>query len=182
MKDHFASALAFLFAPTIEGGFSNRDRRDDPGGATNRGITQAILAKWRGHPVGIEDVRRLGEAETVAIYRAFFWNACRCDDLPWPLALAVFNGAVLSGEGQAKRWLQRALRVTVDGNIGPVTLAAADRCDVPDVLARFLQQQQHFNEDLGNYEANKNGWTRRLFRLAFQAGQPIQAAPPLEAA
>lgn len=46
---------------------------DDPtdrGRCTNRGITQATLADWRGHPVTCEDVRNLGEQETRDIYRA----------------------------------------------------------------------------------------------------------------
>ena len=46
-----------------EGGFSNHP--NDPGGATNLGITHRTLSEWYGRAVPIEDLRSLsvGEAE-----------------------------------------------------------------------------------------------------------------------
>lgn len=176
--DMLDDALDFLLDARTEGGFSNRSRADDPGGPTNFGITQATLSAWRGHAASTDDVRRLGRAEAKAIYRAWYWDKCRCGELPWPLALATFNAAVMSGPARAVLWLQTALGVAADGRIGPATIAAAHRAAGADPIARLLQEQQHYNENLGNYGTNKNGWTRRLFRLAFVAGATVPPAAP----
>ncbi|HVV94700.1 MAG TPA: glycosyl hydrolase 108 family protein [Hyphomicrobiales bacterium] len=48
-----------------EGGWSDDAR--DPGGATNRGITRATLARWRGRPASKMELRALGRAEAARI-------------------------------------------------------------------------------------------------------------------
>ncbi len=63
----FAAALPFILR--WEGGYVNDP--DDPGGATNKGVTQRIYDDWRkrqGLPP--RDVRQLEEAELQAIYEA----------------------------------------------------------------------------------------------------------------
>lgn len=60
MKQTFEQALACVLAS--EGGYV--DHPLDPGGATNRGITQATLAGVRGRPVDKAEVRALSLAET----------------------------------------------------------------------------------------------------------------------
>jgi hypothetical protein len=118
-----------------EGGYVNHPA--DPGGATNLGITAATLARARGHPVSAADVAALTRAEAAAIYRRFFWNSARGDDLPAGLDHAVFDLAVNSGPGRAARLLQRVLAVAEDGVIGPASsrLRSARRRGRPS--ARF---------------------------------------------
>ena len=65
-----------------EGGYVDHPR--DPGGATNRGITRAALARYRGTPVSNAEMRLLGVAEATVIYRENYWNAVRADALPRP--------------------------------------------------------------------------------------------------
>src|SRR4051794_41836703 len=77
-----ANSFEPSLAPVLkhEGGDVNHPA--DPGGATNLGITAATLALARGHPVSPADVAALTRAEAAAIYRRFFWNPARGDDLP----------------------------------------------------------------------------------------------------
>jgi lysozyme family protein len=80
----------------FEGGYSNHPL--DPGGATNRGITQAVLARHRGCAVSKDDVKSLTKKEAGAIYRKSYWDACRCAQLPSGSDLAVFDCAVKASD------------------------------------------------------------------------------------
>ncbi|NBB97637.1 MAG: peptidoglycan-binding protein [Alphaproteobacteria bacterium] len=113
-----------------EGGFVNDP--DDPGGATNFGVTIHTLRRLRpGQKVGVADVRALTRADAVAIYIEHYFNRPRIAELPEPLWATVFDMYVNAG-GNAVRILQRLLNdmgqdVVVDGAIGPQTIAATHR-------------------------------------------------------
>lgn len=112
-----------------EGGFVNDP--DDPGGATNFGITRATLEDWRGRDVSPAEVESMGIAEARAIYRDRYYLKPRIDLLPAELQPSVFDFHVNAG-GNAIRCLQRVLNevagpVTVDGGLGPQSASAAQR-------------------------------------------------------
>ena len=121
MKESFDHALHHVLK--FEGGYVNHPL--DPGGATNLGITRATLARFRGRRVSKSDVRALTLEEAGQIYRAQYWDACHCSNLPPGLDLAVFDCAVNQGVRRARKILQRALGVKADGLIGSVTLATS---------------------------------------------------------
>ncbi len=113
-----------------EGGFVNDP--DDPGGATNYGVTIHTLRRLRpGQQVGVEDVRRLTRQDAVDIYVAHYFRHPRIAELPEPLWATVFDMYVNAG-ANAVRILQRlmvemGLDVAMDGVIGPQTIAATHR-------------------------------------------------------
>jgi len=133
LQQNFETALAHVLK--YEGGYS--DHPSDPGGATNRGITKAVLEAYRGHSVSKADVRALSRGEAAAIYRSRYWDAAKCDRLPDGLDLAVFDCAVNQGIGRASRFLQQAAQVTADGKIGPKTLAAVAASPPEALLVEF---------------------------------------------
>ena len=101
--DRFERAFALL--AVHEGGYSNHP--DDPGGATNRGVTQRTYDSYRArHGLERRDVRQITDGEVAEIYRGQYWDAIRGDDLPAGVAYCVFDAAVNSGPGRALRWLQ----------------------------------------------------------------------------
>lgn len=132
--DKFERALQAAFR--FEGGFSNDP--DDRGGKTNMGITHGTLSRaringWVPKDVTIETLTR-EQAET--IYRKGYWEPIKGDELPSPIAEIVFDCAINHGVGGAGRLLQRAINsmnlttpLTVDGIIGPKTLAAVARIE-----------------------------------------------------
>jgi lysozyme family protein len=61
------------------------------------------------------------------IYRRDYWAVVHGDEMPQPLALVLFDSAVIPGLGWAASALQTILRVEDDGVIGPDTLSAAKR-------------------------------------------------------
>ena len=111
-----------------EGGFVNDP--DDPGGATNFGVTIHTLRRLRpGEKVGVDEVRRLTREEAIEIYLEHYFKGPRIAELPEPLWPTVFDMQVNAG-ANAVRILQRLLRdmgleVAVDGLIGPQTIGAA---------------------------------------------------------
>ena len=143
-----------------EGGYV--DHPEDPGGATNRGITQATLSSWRGRPVSKDEVRALTVGETKAIYRARYWDRVRGDELPAPLAVMAFDTAVLSGPSAAAKALQRAIGANPDGAIGPLTIAAARAADLRQSVGRFYDERLAFLQRLSHWPTFGRGWKRRL--------------------
>ena len=113
-----------------EGGFVNDP--DDPGGATNYGVTIHTLRRLRAPSAVTEaDVRALTREQAVEIYVQHYFHVPRISELPEPLWATVFDMQVNAG-ANAVRILQRLLQqmgldVVVDGQIGPRTIAAAHR-------------------------------------------------------
>lgn len=104
-----------------EGGFV--DHPADRGGPTHWGITQATLAAYRGRPVTVDEVRALAEDEAKLIYRVQYVYpfAAVADER---LKELVVDAAVNHGVTRAVRWLQAAVGVRDDGELGPISEAA----------------------------------------------------------
>ncbi|MFP7571470.1 holin-associated N-acetylmuramidase [Marivita sp. S2033] len=117
-----------------EGGYI--DDPDDPGGATNHGVTIHTMRRLGLDLTGdgritSADVRRLSEDQAVTIFLEHYFTGPRIADLPEALQPSVFDMYVNAG-GNAVKLLQRLLDkmgfdVAVDGVIGPRTIAATAR-------------------------------------------------------
>lgn len=125
-----------------EGGYVNDP--DDPGGATNFGVTIHTMRRLGldldgDGAVTARDVRRLSRAQAVEIFIEHYFERPRIGELPEAVQASVFDMYVNAG-GNAVKILQRLLRqmgytVAVDGAIGPQTLGAARDAAAPDALA-----------------------------------------------
>ncbi|MCF7700046.1 holin-associated N-acetylmuramidase [Loktanella sp. M215] len=117
-----------------EGGFV--DDPNDPGGATNHGVTIHTMRRLGldltgDGKVDTADVRRLSQAQAVKIFVHHYFEAPGIARLPVPLQPSVFDMYVNAGTNAVKI-LQRLFNsmridVKVDGVIGPMTVAAAKR-------------------------------------------------------
>lgn len=127
-----------------EGGYVNDP--DDPGGATNHGVTLATLRglgidRTGDGQVDLADLRALDAADAAAILVANYFRKPRLGDLPALLQPSVFDMQVNAGNN-AVRILQRLLTrmgfaTADDGIVGPRTAANAARAmqAAPDHLA-----------------------------------------------
>lgn len=164
----FDHALAITLG--WEGGWSNHP--DDPGGATNLGITHGTLAQWRkkrpnwGLP---GDVRNLKRAQAARIYRAGYWDTVRGDELPAYVGLLAFDTAVNHGPGRARKWLQEAVGVKVDGILGPLTLAAVREATPATLIREFAALRALGYVETGDMDEFGHGWMRRLMGLVIEA-------------
>jgi len=127
-----------------EGGYVNDP--DDPGGATKHGITIHTMRRLGLDLTGdgrvtAADVRRLTPEKARDIYVEHYFRRPGLGGLPRALQASVFDMYANAG-GNAIRVLQRLLNamgeaLTVDGALGPKTLAAAHRAAeaAPDHIA-----------------------------------------------
>ncbi|MFG1276626.1 glycosyl hydrolase 108 family protein [Xanthobacter autotrophicus] len=158
------------FAPALnavlrhEGGYSNHP--DDPGGPTMRGVIQRVYDGYRrGKGLVVRPVREIEERELQEIYRRQYWDAIRADELPEGIDYVVFDGAVNSGPAQSVKWLQRALGLPADGEMGAVTLAAA-RTAAETAPARLVDdicdRRLAMLKALRTWPVFGRGWGRRV--------------------
>lgn len=127
-----------------EGGFV--DDPDDPGGATNHGVTLATLRRLGLDLTGdgksdVQDLRRLTAAQARDIFIRHYFHRPGLAALPEVLQPPVFDMYVNAG-AQAVKVLQRLLSemgfpCEADGQIGPQTIRAAQLAAeaAPDHLA-----------------------------------------------
>lgn len=160
------------------------DNPKDPGGRTNQGVTQKVYDAYRRSIGKLEqDVYKLTNAERDTIYRRQYWDAVRGDDLPDGVDFAVFDGAVNSGPVQSIKWLQRALGVNADGQLGTVTLDALNSTDNYDALVdAIVDRREAFLKALKTFKTFGKGWMARTAKVrqlgkAWANGERATEAP-----
>lgn len=180
MKQNFARCLGQTLA--YEGGWS--DHKKDPGGATMKGVTIAVFARFKSRKVTKAELRAISDADLQAIYRAGYWDKVAGDLLPSGLDHVAFDGGVNSGPSRGAKWLQKALGVQADGQVGKATLAAARASDPVAVIKRACAARMGFLRGLRTWGSFGTGWSRRVAQVeAFAVGLAGQAVvAPREAA
>lgn len=159
-----------------EGGYVNHP--DDPGGATNMGITIKTLGAWRGRTATEAEVKRLTRAEAERIYHARYWTAASCHELPAGIDLLVMDACVLSGVDPALNFLRSQLGMPVkrknakkvfpktDKHLlaferGPLVKRAEASCRVA-VIMGVSQRRRDFYRSLSTFATFGKGWLRRV--------------------
>lgn len=121
--------ICMKFTGLAEGGYTKLT--NDPGGETNYGISDARDGQLDGLISGVPasggglisvPVKQLTHDQALAIYRRDYYTPICGDQLPAPVAVAVFDFAVNSGVANAIKALQRSCSVAQDGVLGPMTL------------------------------------------------------------
>jgi len=161
------------FIKRWEGGFVNHPR--DKGGATNMGITIGTLTDWRGREVSVEDVRNLTRQEADEIFRANYYSANRCGEMPERMAMVIYNCAVLSGPKRAIELAQDAFNglglmvdgkaLVVDGILGRKTMSAIRGTDATIFAEAFMDRQEAYLRKLEDFPVFGNGWLNRMGAL-----------------
>ncbi|MBT8410498.1 MAG: peptidoglycan-binding protein [Octadecabacter sp.] len=165
-----------------EGGYVNDP--DDPGGATNFGVTIHTMRRLgldldHDGVVTERDVQHLTREQAISIFIEHYFNRPRIAALPVVLQASVFDMYVNAG-ANAVRILQRLLRdmrieVAVDGVIGPKTVlaASAGAAAAPDHIAdaygiarrNYYYALAHARPASRKYarrlDGGKGGWIRR---------------------
>ncbi len=143
-------------------GYLSDDPRDN-GGLTKFGISKRAYPNL--------DIANLTVEQAIDIYRRDYWEAARCDRMPWPVALCVFDSAVNQGVRQATRMMQRALKIPDDGSIGPRTMAASTLAshNPKEFLARFMAARAVHYAGLSDFPTFGSGWMYRLFAVHHDA-------------
>jgi lysozyme family protein len=154
MDQNFLTSLKFTLQ--YEGGYSNNS--DDPGGATNFGITQHVYNTYRNSKnLPIQSVKNISTDEMHEIYENNYWNAATCQTLPSGVNFVVFDLAVNNGVGRAKQFLVVANNLYPNGSPS-------------DIIDSICDQRLEFDKSLGHsWAVFGNGWTRRIEGVRQQA-------------
>jgi lysozyme family protein len=184
MEANFRKALPLVLKH--EGGFSNH--KDDPGGATNKGITLENYRRYVKKNGTVADLKAITDEEVAKVYKLFYWDAVKGDLLPGGVDYAVFDFAVNSGPGRAIKFLQRIAGVAQDGAIGPVTVAAVSALLPEKVINQLCDDRLTFLKRLSIWPTFGKGWGRRVSDVRAHAlgiagmaaasqNQPAPASP-----
>lgn len=146
----------------IEGNFSNDPK--DPGNWTGGASGQGTL---KGSKFGISakqypnlDIVNLTKDQCKSLAKNDYWDRYQCDQFDARIAYQVFDAAY--NGGHPVQWLQQAAGCAVDGSIGAVTIAAVRASSVPAICLSFNASRLVYMAGLNNWDANSEGWARRI--------------------
>lgn len=165
-SEAFRTCLAFTMGE--EGGFV--DHPQDAGGQTKYGISKLAYPS--------EDIPNLTRERAMFLYERDYWAKVRGDDLPLPVALAVFDAAVTTHPLTASRWIQSAAGVTSDGIIGPTTLRAIRARPPAQLVNDLMHMRLAYLRTRPTWPTFGDGWQKRCLRVAFEAGRMVGVARP----
>lgn len=171
-----------------EGGFV--DNANDPGGATNFGISLRLLKSLPStslHRLGIfhaaedvsgEDLKALTRDQAKEAYHLLFWDDAAFSKIANDsICSYVFDMAVLHGLSQAIKILQRAFWavnysanfVKDDGILGDYTLSMITKTNVYDLKIALSAERAGFVRLLAAIRPNEkeflNGWLTRCYKF-----------------
>jgi len=158
MKSNYDKCLETILHH--EGGYVNHPK--DPGGETNLGVTKRVYEEHG----GTKDMKDLLVEDVAPIYKKGYWDKMKGDDLPGGLDLCVFDFGVNAGPGRAAKFLQQMIGTTVDGGIGPNTLAKVEEYvrenGETESVEKYQSMRQKYYEQLSTFATFGKGWTRRV--------------------
>jgi lysozyme family protein len=167
-----------------EGGYVNHP--NDPGGATNFGVSLRFLAE---HPelgdfdgdgdVDVEDIRNMTEADAQKVYRVMWWDKYGYGRIiDQTIATKVMDLSVNMGAKRAHILLQTALnnafglKLTVDGVLGPASFSVINSCTddtEQTLLTAYCNEAFGFYQRLiaknPKFKAFEKGWKKRAFSV-----------------
>lgn len=160
-----------------EGGWV--DDPDDPGGQTNFGISMLIIRREKITPeqCGVKDfspgaLKKMPVSAAKDIYRKLFWDKYGYGKIEdQTVATKVFDCAVNCGPSRSHAMIQKAVNtiddgaLTVDGILGPVTIAAINNADPTELVENMAAEMRSYylsiiakKPVLAKF---KNNWLRR---------------------
>jgi peptidoglycan hydrolase-like protein with peptidoglycan-binding domain len=138
-------AKALEFTLRWEGG--KVDHPNDPGGRTNRGITQKVYNSYRSQKgLSQRDVFLSTLEEATDIYKTQYWIPAQAEMMVLPLAIVQFDSAVLLGIGGATKRLQEALNISVDGGFGNQTKNAVQSNNNKNTANKMIDKRIAFHQ------------------------------------
>jgi len=178
------------------------ERKEEGGGAVNRGVTFAVFSAWRrlkdleyGNdplPPTWDDLKRLTREEAIEIYEDQYLAPIRFDELPAGVDYCVLDAAVNGGVTGSIKILQEALGFEpekCDGHFGAVTRWAVTHRVVPDLIMRLcderLETYRTFKTRWNTVANEKTGktwgeiWSERIEKVRGHALKMVGVTPVL---
>lgn len=158
-----------------EGGFVNDPA--DLGGATNMGVT---IGAWKScgydkdgdGDIDVDDLRLLTREDVVnRVLKPHYWDRWKADDIKSQSVANILVDWVWASGAHGIKIPQRLLGVSVDGIVGPKTLAAVNARNPRELFDMIKIARFDFIEDIcRKCPANnkfKRGWMNRINDIAY---------------
>lgn len=158
-----------------EGGFVNDPA--DLGGATNMGVT---IGAWKScgydkdgdGDIDVDDLRLLTREDVVnRMLKPHYWDRWKADDIKSQSVANILVDWVWASGAHGIKIPQRLLGVSVDGIVGPKTLAAVNARNPRELFDMIKIARFDFIEDICRKRpANnkfKRGWMNRINDIAY---------------
>ena len=158
-----------------EGGFVNDPA--DLGGATNMGVT---IGAWKScgydkdgdGDIDVDDLRLLTREDVVnRVLKSHYWDRWKADDIKSQSVANILVDWVWASGAHGIKIPQRLLGVSVDGIVGPKTLAAVNARNPRELFDMIKIARFDFIEDICRKRpANnkfKRGWMNRINDIAY---------------
>lgn len=158
-----------------EGGFVNAPA--DLGGATNMGVT---IGAWKScgydkdgdGDIDVDDLRLLTREDVVnRVLKPHYWDRWKADDIKSQSVANILVDWVWASGAHGIKIPQRLLGVSVDGIVGPKTLAAVNARNPRELFDMIKIARFDFIEDICRKRpANnkfKRGWMNRINDIAY---------------
>lgn len=163
-----------LFEKARTTGYANDP--DDLGGATMVGVTLSTYTEYcrkKGYPrPTIERLRGMTYAQWLDILKTMFWDRWRADEIANQSIAEILVDWVWASGKYGITIPQQVLGVTVDGVVGPKTLAAVNRQNPAQFFARIVAERKAYIDRICTSRPVNNkykrGWLRRLNAITFQ--------------
>ena len=154
--------------PTVlkwEGGFANHP--NDPGGATNSGVTLSTFRNVYGKNKTVQDLKNMTMEQWEYIFKTRFWDRWKADDIDNQAIANLLVDWLWASGVYGIKYPQEVLGVKTDGIVGLKTLAAINYYPNKKELFEKLwnRRKKHFEDIVRNRPQSKvflKGWLRRL--------------------
>ena len=146
-----------------EGGDIITNDPSDAGGLTHWGVTWADFKEHGADldgdgDIDTNDLRVMKEGQAEDFYNKNYWDEMHLDDMKsQAVATKVLSNGVNLGTGAIGKLLQRAVGVTVDGQIGNHTIAAANAFGDVELMDKLVAAQTDYYWTITIGNINKKG-------------------------
>jgi lysozyme family protein len=138
------------------------DRGNWTGGAVGKGEFKGT--KWGVSAAAYPDldIENLSIEEAAKIYRDDYLAPIGADRFHDGVAFQLLDFAINSGVDSAKKSIQRAVGVTPDGFIGPISMEAIHSREESDLIMLVLAQRIRYMVNAPTWNQHGAGWMRRI--------------------
>lgn len=173
MRKNFPVIMNHVFQ--WEGGYV--DHPQDPGGATNMGITIHTMRALKldldnDGDIDKDDVKLVTKGIATEIYDDMYWTPVWGNRMPSGLDMVLMDAAVNSGPRASVRWLQKALKDTkADGYLGPNTWESivSKSNDIPGLVKEAIDERLKSVRQFRKYPVFGRGWENRIASVLHRA-------------
>lgn len=153
-----------------EGGFV--DNPNDPGGATNKGVTLSTYRQYFGADKTVHDLKNISELEWRVIMRTY-WNKALANFISNQSIANIVVDFYINAGTKGLKAVQNAIGCNADGVVGKRTLAALNAEPQDCVFCKIRKSRIDYYMSLADNNPKMKtflkGWVNRTNSFEFQS-------------